>query len=261
MYTLPLSVTRQQHKNVYLCKNQKATTFIPSQLEFSITIIIIIIIIAIFTMADNTQSAFWESIPSNLRNAVEQAISTNVLEEKLSLSKESGSLENRYAQLERLLTDMAAQEVQDKQSSGHQTTQQISALFPLAMLQTGTNQYAAAEDTYRKLLTASPTSQPDLAATSNLIDVLNHQHKYAEAQSLSMQVLPLLQKELGATSPQYLGCMRKLMESLVGQGKGGEARQLLQRGMDLVSTIGDDDVKEEEVEAMQEMGRKIDSLG
>ncbi|KAH0018176.1 hypothetical protein KCU78_g7268, partial [Aureobasidium melanogenum] len=219
-------------------------------------------------MAENTRSAFWDSIPDNLRNAVEQAIPANILRERLSLSTEPGTLDSRYKQLERILKETINQEEQTEQSSAQQTNPaqssnnpQPSALFPLAMLQVETKQYTVAEETYRELLAANPPSRPNLAAMSNLIDVLNIQHKYPEAQTMAMQVLPLLQKELGANSPQYLGCMRKLMESLVEQNKSEEARVMYQKGMDLVATISDDDVKKEEGDAMQEIDRKIDSLG
>ncbi|KAG9963096.1 hypothetical protein KCU61_g3890, partial [Aureobasidium melanogenum] len=218
-------------------------------------------------MAENNQSAFWESIPDNLRNAVQQAVPPNILQEKLSLSTEPGSLETRYMQLERLLQETIDQKEQTERPSGQtnpvQTTSnpQPSALFPLAMLQTETKQYTTAEGTYRQILATNSSSRPDLAAMSNLIDELNFQHKYADAQKMAMQVLPLLQKELGVNSPQYLGCMRKLIASLVGQNKSGEARVMYQKGMDLVATISDGDVKKEEGDAMQEMSRKIDALG
>ncbi|KAH0355942.1 hypothetical protein KCU83_g1465, partial [Aureobasidium melanogenum] len=212
-------------------------------------------------MSEDNLSTFWDSIPQNLRDAVEQAIPANILQQRLSVLKDPGSLETKYTQLEQLLKEMINQEYQTKQSSDHQTNPQSSALFPLAMLQTETKQYAAAEETYRKLLATNPPSRPDLAAMSNLIDVLNLQHKYAEAQKMALQVLPLLQKELGVNSPQYLGCMRKLIASLVGQNKSGEARVMYQKGMDLVATISDGDVKKEEGDAMQEMSRKIDALG
>ncbi|KAG9678627.1 hypothetical protein KCU99_g910, partial [Aureobasidium melanogenum] len=218
-------------------------------------------------MAEDTQSAFWDSIPDNLRNAVEQAIPANILQERLSLSTKPGTLDSRYKQLERILKETINHEEQTKQSSEQTDPAQStshpkpSALFPLAMLQVETKQYAAAEETYRNIVATNSSSRPNLAAMSNLIDVLNIQHKYPEAQTMAMQVLPLLQKELGANSPQYLGCMRKLMESLVGQRKSGEARVMYQKGMDLVATISDDDVKKEEGDAMQEIDRKIDSLG
>ncbi|KAG9520445.1 hypothetical protein KCV07_g4281, partial [Aureobasidium melanogenum] len=214
-------------------------------------------------MAENTQSTFWDSIPDNLRNAVQQAIPANILQERLSLSTEPESLQSKYTQLERILKETINHEEQTKQSSAQQTNpaQSSNALFPLAMLQVETKQYTAAEETYRELLAANPPSRPNLAAMSNLIDVLKLQHKHAEAQTMAMQVLPLLQKELGANSPQYLGCMRKLMESLIGQNKSEEARVMYQKGMDLIATISDDDVKKEEGDAMQEIDRKIDSLG
>ncbi|KAH0371999.1 hypothetical protein KCU65_g1618, partial [Aureobasidium melanogenum] len=216
-------------------------------------------------MIKNTQSTFWDSIPSNLRNAIEQTIPAKTLQDRLFLYEKSESLDRRYAQLEYLLKEIINQEHQPKQPSNRQLTPtqdtnhpQASLLFPLAMLQTETKQYDLAEETYRQILITNPS---DLAASSNLISVLNFQHKYADAERIAMQILPLLQNHFGASSSQYLGCMRKLMESLVGQGKGGEERKLWKRGMELVATIGDEEVKKEESDAMEELGRKIDSLG
>lgn len=50
------------------------------------------------------------------------------------------------------------------------------------------------------------------------------------------------------------------MESLIGQNEVWEARQLWKRGVELVNTISDEEVKKEESDAMQEMRRKIDVL-
>lgn len=263
MYTLPLKVARQQHKFVscFVYKQRIADLiqYIFKRPVFSSSAIV-------SAMAANTQSTFWESISESVRNGVEQAVPSNMLEEKLSSSASLGTLESRYTQLEHLLKDMVDQGNQSKQRSEEaasvQSTRnpQILALFPLAMIQCEMKQYAAAEEIYRQLLAMNPPSRPDLAAASNLIDVLNLQHKYAEAQTMSMQVLPLLQKEFGADSPQYLGCMRKLVESLVGQNKSEEARQLYQKGLNLVATINDGDVRKEEDDAMQEMGRRVGAL-
>lgn len=54
--------------------------------------------------------------------------------------------------------------------------------------------------------------------------------------------------------------MPKLMLSLVGQAKRDEAREVYQRGVELVATIVDNDLKEDEDVAMQDMGARIDSL-
>lgn len=48
------------------------------------------------------------------------------------------------------------------------------------------------------------------------------------------------------------------MKSLNGHNKCEEAKHLLKRGMNLVATIGDGDIKKEEVDAMQEMGSKVE---
>jgi hypothetical protein len=216
-------------------------------------------------MTTNNQSTFWESIPTSLRHAIELTVPTQTLQDKLPLSIQPTTLTTRYTQLETLLKDLASQEHQPIPPSNNQyihhqppESPHISALFPLAMLQTEIHHYTAAESTWLTLLSANHPSQPNLAAMSNLNDVLNLQHKYAEAEGLALELLPLLQSRLGEGSPQSLGCMRKLMESLVGQERGDEAREVLQKGEKLVATIGDEDVKREEADAMQDMAEKID---
>jgi predicted Zn-dependent protease len=200
------------------------------------------------------QSSFWDSIPTALRQSVELAIPAQILRTRLPAS--SPNLATEYTQLESLLKDVAAQDHLPSQSQSP-SFQRTSALFPLAMLYTETRDYAAAESTYRTLLSTSPS---DLAAMSNLIEVLNLQHKYVEAQTLSMDLLPLLQRKLGENSPQSLGCMRKLALSLIGQNKGGEAREILERGMELVATIKDNGVRNDEEDAMQEMAKRTNSV-
>jgi predicted Zn-dependent protease len=205
-------------------------------------------------MAINDQSSFWDSIPTSLRQSVELAIPPQTLRTRLPPS--SPNLASRYTQLEYLLKDVAAQDHLPSQTEVTSPAH-ISALFPLAMLYIETKDYAAAESTYRTLLSTSPS---DLAAMSNLIEVLNLQHKYPEAQSLSMDLLPLLQSKLGEISPQSLGCMRELMLSLIGQNKRGEAREILERGMELVATIKDNGVRNDEEDAMQEIAEMTHSL-
>jgi hypothetical protein len=217
-------------------------------------------------MNTNDQSIFWESVPTSLRNAIEHAVPASILQDRLSLSTQPDTLASKYTLLESLLKDIIKQEYQtthlsNNQFNHHQSkTLHISALFPLAMLQTESHHYTAAESTWRTLLSTTLPSQPDLAAMSNLIDVLNLQHRYSEADTLAVELLPVIQNKLGENSPQSLGCMRKLMLSLVEQGKGVEAREVLQKGVELVGTISDEDVNKEEQDAMREMAGRIDSL-
>lgn len=209
-------------------------------------------------MIINNQSSFWDSIPTALRQSVELAIPPQTLRADI-FSLSYPNLATTYTQLECLLKDLAAQEhLPNQPQSQTSSPQRTSALFPLAMLYTETKDYAAAEMTYRTLLSTTPS---DLAAMSNLIEVLNLQHKYPEAQSLSMDLLPLLQSKLGETSPQSLGCMRKLMLSLIGQDKGSEAREALKRGVDVIATIEDDGERNDEEDALQEMAWRIGLLG
>ncbi|KAG9688398.1 hypothetical protein KCU76_g9642, partial [Aureobasidium melanogenum] len=140
---------------------------------------------------ENTESTFWDFIPSNLRNAIEQTVPATILQEKLPKSTEPESLQDQYKQLERLLENLIRQEERTNQRSARQPNQPqpanprpSSLLFPLAMLQTETDQYNLAEEIYRKILLANPPFGSDIAAGSNLIEVLNLQQKYAEAQRL-----------------------------------------------------------------------------
>lgn len=212
-------------------------------------------------MTSNDQNIFWESIPSALRNAVELTVPPKLLQARLSLSKPPSDLATRYTQLEFLLKDDISHD--EQVISDHDKTPASphpSPLFPLALLYTETLNYAAAEEIWRTFLSIPHASGPGLAAMSNLIEVLISQHKYPEAEKLSKELLPLLQRELGENSPQALGCMRKLMLSLIGQGKREEAKGVYQNGIELAATIEDDGLKKDEEEAMQEMAEKIESV-
>ncbi|KAG9952365.1 hypothetical protein KCU85_g2110, partial [Aureobasidium melanogenum] len=141
-------------------------------------------------MAEDTQPAFWDAIPINLRNAIERTVPATILQEKLPSSTEPSTLEGKYKHLEHLLKRLIHQERNNLRSE-RQTNQPeptnpppSSLFFPLAMLYTETKQYSLAEETYREILLANPPFGSDIAAGSNLIEVLNLQHKYTEAQRL-----------------------------------------------------------------------------
>jgi hypothetical protein len=211
-------------------------------------------------MAVNNQSMFWESIPSASRHTIQLAVPTQELKNTISVSPHPTTLAARYILLESLLQDVAAQEHQTTQRSNkphNSSIPHVSPLFPLAMLQTETHNCTAAEQTYRTLLSTAPAN---LAAMSNLTHVTNLQHKHAEAHTLATELLPLFQTALGENSPQVLGYMRELTLSLVGLGRGQEARAVYQRGVVLVAGISNKELRKDEEDAMQEMGRNIDLL-
>lgn len=212
-------------------------------------------------MTSHDQSLFWDSFPPALRHAVELAIPPQTLQTRLFPASPLSDLTTIYTQLESLLKDIIAQD-QHPNPTHNQTpaTSHLSPVLPLALLYSETNRYITAEELWRSLLRTPYTSKSDLAAMSNLIEVLNLQHKYPEAETLALELLPLLQRELGENSPQPLGCMRKLMLSLVGQGKKEEARGIWPRDVELIATIGDEGLRKDEDEAMQEMGLRIDSM-
>lgn len=210
-------------------------------------------------MTSNDQLPFWTSIPPSLRQAVELAIPPQLLQARLSQSESPNTLATRYTQLEVLLKEYVAEE-QSLKKTPAPATQPLSPLFPLALLCMETARYPAAEDLWRTLLPTPPHSNSDPAITSNLIEVLNIQHKYAEAERLSIQLLPLLQRELGQSSPQALGLLRKLMLSLVGQDKREKAREVWKRGEELVAMIDDAELRRDEEDALSEVTEKIDSL-
>jgi len=212
-------------------------------------------------MTSNDQSLFWDSISPTLRHAVELAIPPQTLQIKLSLAPLPNDLASKYTHLESLIKDIITRNQHSNPTHDQMSaTPHLSPIFPLALLYSETHRYTAAEELWRSLLRTSFTSNSDLAAMSNLIEVLNLQHKYPEAEILALELLPLLQRELGENSPRALGCLRKLMLSLVGQGRKEEAREVYTRGVELVASIEDYGLRKDEGEAMHEMGQRIDSL-
>ena len=238
---------RQQHK--YPANISKRL------LSLGLNVFILSTLDTIPDMTLTHQSSFWDSIPTALRQSVELAIPPQILLIRLPISSHP-NLASKYTQIGYLFKDLAAQDHLPSLirviSPAH-----ISVLFPLAILYTETENYAAAESTYRTLLSTTPS---DLAAMSNLIEVLNLQHRCPEAETLSIKLLPVLQSKLGENSPQSLGCVRKLMFSLIGQNKRGEAREVLKRGVELIATIEDDGVRIDEENAMEDLAERIDSV-
>eukprot|EP00957_Ditylum_brightwellii_P123981 9450630-Ditylum_brightwellii.AAC.1 len=68
---------------------------------------------------------------------------------------------------------------------------------------------------------------PDtLRSMSNLVDALDRQGKYAEAERLHQQCLEARKTSLGEMHPNTLRSMRNLTDALKNQGKYAEAEML-----------------------------------
>lgn len=144
---------------------------------------------------------------------------------------------------------------------GRANADTLYTLFSVGYAQMGQDAYTKAEKIWRDLL-ALPLDAQDsrlrtnLGAESNLGFTLNKLGKYEEAEQVLRALLPKMQKEFEESDPRLLGCMRHLMQALIGLGKLHEASDLNDEGMELALKVNEVH-KEAEIEAMQEVREEI----
>ena len=87
--------------------------------------------------------------------------------------------------------------------------------------------YDAGEKCLREIYENGPNGTKNMSALHQLSWVLEEAGKHAEAEAAAREVLPWVQglPMLGNDSPQALGCMRVLVQSIWKQGRYAEARE------------------------------------
>ena len=146
----------------------------------------------------------------------EQIISTFSEDEikQLSLPPKSTEVKaDEYSALEKVaLSNVVAKE----KARGPEHIDTLTAMHTLGMLHSELGEHARAESTWRKMLTTQEKDRPNssLATRSNLGFTMVRQGKYAEAEEIARQLLPVLQAQLGRDSPQALRTLRQLMKAL-----------------------------------------------
>jgi len=200
----------------------------------------------------NNQSMEW--IPSRL---LEQVKSTFTAAEVNQLGQPPIATETQAGKnkaLEGLATDNL---IAKENALGPEHADTLAAMHTLGLVQSETGSAARAEQTWRKMLSIRERDRPHsaLAVRSNLGFALVMQGKYAEAEEIARQLLPMLQERHGRDSPQALGTLRQLIEAVGAQRRDEEAKRLSEQGFALIGNMGKGKFKEyqqEELEAMQQ---------
>lgn len=196
--------------------------------------------------------------PNRLGAAIEDSDSEETRREISSL--EQNLLQNGKWQLaEELLTYYYLARTAALGGKANRDT--LSTLFSVAYAQMAQENFVKAEKTWRDLLALSLDEQDsrlrtNLGAESNLGFTLNKLGKYEEAEQVLRALLPRMQKQFDESDPRVLGCMRHLMEALIGLGQLSKASDMNKEGMRLTARVSEVH-REAEVEAMHEMHQKI----
>jgi hypothetical protein len=208
---------------------------------------------------------FWTGLPPYLRvHVTEQVQLLPELVAELDAVPQDTPLAIKLAKLQDVLETTYAERAK---TLGQDALLSRNALHAVGMLQSATKSFSAAESTYRKLIDISilvdKNNPPPLAAMSNLAWTLTQQEKFAEAEKLQRELLPLLDSDirLGKSSPQSLGCIRMMAMSVAGQGRNEEAKELLHDGYQRVEGIREGEwanFEHEEVEALDEVSEQVE---
>lgn len=209
------------------------------------------------TIPPKNYSLDW--IRSQLR---EQITSTFTEDEIKQLDLPPGDTETqagKYKALEKLALDNV---VTKEKALGPEHVDTLAAMHALGMLQSEIGEHAQAEETWRKILMIQEKDRPNtsLAVRSNLGFALVEQAKYAEAEEIARQLLPVLQGRHGKDSPQALGALRQLTEAVGAQRRYQEAKTLNEQGFKLVESMSEGKFKQyqqEELEAMQQVAAQL----
>ncbi|KAI9810839.1 MAG: hypothetical protein M1827_006046 [Pycnora praestabilis] len=202
--------------------------------------------------------AFWNSMPPQLRMSITASIPADEITQMTRQYGDTETPKAKYQAIEELLSRTIATK---KDTLGPEHADTLNTMHALAMVQTELDEDDRAEKTYRKMLEAyEKTGGPNraFAVMNNLAFVLNRQGKYAEAEQILRKLLPPLQERGGRDTPQALGCMRKLMEAVGGQGRYEEAKEINVEGFELVGKM-DGEERPAEMEAMEEVKLQLEA--
>ncbi|KAJ9634603.1 hypothetical protein H2199_008886 [Coniosporium tulheliwenetii] len=101
----------------------------------------------------------------------------------------------------------------------------MGIMHPLATVQADLDDLAAAESTYRTLLSHQDAAYgpgTSYAVLNNLSHILNKRGKFAEAEELLRVLYPRLAGLMGRYNPKTLGSLRGIIEAVGRQGRWEE---------------------------------------
>ncbi|KUJ13655.1 uncharacterized protein LY89DRAFT_784541 [Mollisia scopiformis] len=213
---------------------------------------------------------FWTTFTPTLRTCLRNHFSPDALGAIIEDPNSPSSLsavstlgttllqQNEFSLAEELLFNCYKAKV--SASNGKPNADILATKYNIAYAQLKRDAFAESEKSWKEILNTVLDSDkkvlPNLGAKSNLGYTLNKQGKFEEAEPVLTDLLPEMKERFHESNPRVLGCMRHLMEALVGQGKVEEAMMLNEKGSELVGKC-EEQHKEAEREAMDAMRASI----
>ena len=160
-----------------------------------------------------------------LRKALEPTVS----DEQIKALSDNEVASDSLAAL--LKESLAAREA----SVGRTAPQTLCTLSALSIACANTTE---AETYYRTTIARykdAGESRGSLSTQYNLGCYLNTQGRYAEAEGVLRPALVELEKRIGVSSQQYIGCLRETVTAVGAQGKSEEAVKLFEEGKKILS--------------------------
>ncbi|CZR69847.1 uncharacterized protein PAC_19747 [Phialocephala subalpina] len=222
--------------------------------------------------ATTTSPAFWTSFSPDLRTEFRNHLDPNTLGAVIEDPDSESSRSEISTMAQKLLHASKWKEAEELLTyhylartaalGGRANADTMYTLFSVGYAQLGQEDFVKSEKTWRQLLALKLDAQDSklrsfLGVESNLGFALNKLRKYAEAEEVLRELLPKMQKEFHESDPRLLGCMRHLMEALLGLGRVEDARVLNDEGMKLAVSVNEAH-REAEIESMEEIRMKID---
>lgn len=204
---------------------------------------------------------FWTSFSPELRTELRNHFDPNKLGAAVESPDDATTRRKISAVATILLNDKkykVAEELFDyycrTREDGRQDPDALLAKYNVAYAQLEQGEFAKAETSCREFLGIETVlaGRYHMGVKSNFGMALNKQEKFAEAEIVLKDVLPVLNAEFHQSDPRVLGCMRHLMEALSGQGKLDEAKLLNDDGMVYAQMCGEP-YRKDEIEEMEHM--------
>jgi tetratricopeptide (TPR) repeat protein len=223
--------------------------------------------------------AFWDGFPDNAHHLARSTgkLITQSDFDKLPLDSE-GDVKHKQAQLHDILELHIPDSNKPETLAPEEYRRWLTRVFLLSSLERELGRDAEAESRLRRAITAwearraadperkdpiTKDTASDLSALSNLAYLLNSRGRYAEAEIVARQALPLFydKPELGRTSPQAMGNLRMLVAVVGRQGRFHEAMVLLEDGYERVEEMANGKFAkyvDEEREALDEVKTELE---
>ena len=206
----------------------------------------------------------WVSTPEGFRKQTE----FTTLQFQLEELRQSNFTTEELAPKLQALNDLVTSDMASKENTlGPDHPDVLAVTHTLGLVQDEQGLDIEAEQTWRRMLQlqhtklSDPLAMASWSVRSNLVLSLVKQRKHGEAEENARLLLPAMRRGMGEDSPQSLGLLRQLIETVSQQGRDKEAMELKAEGCELIRRMDAGkwaQYKQEELDAMADVAAKID---